>query len=54
MHDKSVVSYELGHSNNNDLVFKNVIPVVQALKDDVHFYIAIVAINRHRSNLNAL
>lgn len=32
LYDKSIVSYKLGHSNNNQLVFNTVIPAIQSLK----------------------
>jgi len=34
LYDKSIVSYVVGHSNNNDLVFKTIRPAIQALKED--------------------
>ena len=34
LHDKSIVSYVLGNSNNNDLVFKTVRPAIRALKEN--------------------
>lgn len=34
LYDKSVVSYVLGHSNNNDLVFKTVRPAIRTLQDN--------------------
>ena len=36
LYDKSIVSYVLGHSNNNQLVFKTMKPAIQALKEDEH------------------
>ena len=32
--DKSIVKYVLGHSNNNDLVFKTIRPAIQQLSKD--------------------
>lgn len=34
LYDKSIVSYVLGQSNNNDLVFKTVRSAIRALKED--------------------
>ncbi|ENQ9313404.1 IS3 family transposase, partial [Listeria monocytogenes] len=34
LYDKSIVSYVLGHSNNNDLVFKTVRPAIRQLSKD--------------------
>jgi putative transposase len=34
LYDKSIVRYVLGHSNNNDLVFKTIRPAIRALKED--------------------
>lgn len=34
LYDKSIVRYVLGHSNNNDLVFKTIRPAIGALKED--------------------
>lgn len=34
LYDKSIISYVLGHSNNNRLVFNTVIPAIQALEND--------------------
>lgn len=34
LYDKSVVSYVLGHANNNDLVFKTVRPAIRTLQDN--------------------
>ena len=34
LYDKSIVSYVLGHSNNNDLVFKTVRPAIGTLQDN--------------------
>ncbi|WP_462405254.1 IS3 family transposase [Gracilibacillus sp. Marseille-QA3620] len=34
LYDKSIVRYELGHSNNNDLVFKTIRPAIRALEED--------------------
>lgn len=34
LHDKSIISYVLGHSNNNKLVFDTMIPAIQSLKAD--------------------
>ncbi|MGY3190524.1 putative transposase [Lysinibacillus sp. TE18511] len=34
LHDNSIVSYILGHSNNNKLVFNTMIPAIQGLKKD--------------------
>ena len=31
LYDKSIVSYVLGHSNNNDLVFKTIRPAIRQL-----------------------
>lgn len=33
LHDNSIVSYVLGHSNNNKLVFDTMIPAIQELKE---------------------
>ena len=34
MYDKSIVSYVLGHSNNNRLVFNTITPAIQGLGKD--------------------
>lgn len=34
LYDKSIVSYVLGHSNNNDLVFKTVRPAIRTLNEN--------------------
>ena len=34
LHDNSIVSYVLGHSNNNKLVYDTMIPAIQGLKED--------------------
>ncbi|MCH7324064.1 IS3 family transposase [Solibacillus sp. MA9] len=34
LYDKSIVSYVLGHSNNNDLVFKTIRPAIRQLSKD--------------------
>ncbi len=34
LHDNSIVSHILGHSNNNQLVFNTMIPAIQGLKKD--------------------
>lgn len=34
LYDKSIVRHVLGHSNNNDLVFKTIRPAIRALKED--------------------
>ena len=34
LYDKSIVSYVLGHSNNNDLVFKTIRPAIRKLSKD--------------------
>ncbi|WP_339288300.1 IS3 family transposase [Ureibacillus sp. FSL K6-0786] len=36
LHDGSIVSHELGHSNNNQLVFKTIRKAIQTLKPDEH------------------
>ncbi|WP_342443303.1 IS3 family transposase [Lysinibacillus sp. FSL K6-0057] len=36
LYDNSIVSYVLGHSNNNKLVFQTMIPAIQKLKEDEH------------------
>lgn len=33
LYDKSIVSYLLGHSNNNDLVFKTIRPAIRPLHE---------------------
>lgn len=34
LYDKSILSYVLGHSNNNTLVFKTVRPAIEQLSSD--------------------
>jgi putative transposase len=36
LHDNSIVSYILGHSNNNELVFQTMIPAIRGLKENEH------------------
>ncbi|WP_341302171.1 IS3 family transposase [Lysinibacillus sp. FSL H8-0500] len=36
LYDNSIVSYVLGHSNNNKLVFQTMTPAIQKLKEDEH------------------
>ncbi|MEK4650138.1 IS3 family transposase [Niallia sp. FSL W8-0954] len=36
LYDKSIISYILGHSNNNKLVFQTIVPAIQSLKEDEH------------------
>ncbi|SOB90484.1 transposase InsO family protein [Ureibacillus xyleni] len=36
LYDKSIVSYVLRHSNNNELVFQTIEPAIQSLKEEEH------------------